>query len=492
MKYSPLITNAFSNWTSLSINAAVSFFLTPFIISHIGMVGFGIWSLTLSIAGYYGLLDLGVTTAITRYIALYESQKDFKSQNETISTALGMFCGLGGLIILLSLFLAGPLSNFFNVPAADVNDFSRLIWLLGVSAAISLPGNVCNAALRAQERFVPANGVIIAMTLLRTGLVIFLLSRNLGLLGVAYATLATSVAALISNFWLCYAILPHFKPRIMDTRWSMLRILLSYGLTTTVIALADILRFKLDSIVIGKWVSLSGVGVFSIAALITQYMTTLVINAVNVTSPRLVALHAQGEGEPLRQLFLKALSISAFLGVGMGTVIAILGRRFIILWVGPDFLEAVPVLWTLLLCCTIGIAQFPGILAMYALNKHRFLAATTVVEGVANLVLSIMLAPRYGLIGVAFGTAIPMLLVKILVQPVYVCRILGVSLYRYWGQLAPKMLLSAGLIIISIYFPHLEDLEKGFFSLVAAALAFSLAFGLLYMITDFRRAKRYT
>jgi hypothetical protein len=85
-----------------------------------------------------------------------------------------------------------------------------------------------------------------------------------------------------------------------------------------------------------------------------------------------------------------------------------------------------------------------------------------------------------------------MLVMKILVQPLYVSRILGVSLYRYWGQLFPKMALSAGLIIISIYLPYGEILGKGFSSLLVGGAAFSVAFGLLYMVTDFRRANRYT
>ena len=34
--------NALSNWASLGVNIAIGFFLTPFIIRHLGKTGFGI------------------------------------------------------------------------------------------------------------------------------------------------------------------------------------------------------------------------------------------------------------------------------------------------------------------------------------------------------------------------------------------------------------------------------------------------------------------
>ena len=72
-----------SNWTTLIINLAVGFFLTPYIITHLGKTGFGIWTLVGSIIGYYGVLDLGVSSAITRYVARYAGLKDYNALNHT-------------------------------------------------------------------------------------------------------------------------------------------------------------------------------------------------------------------------------------------------------------------------------------------------------------------------------------------------------------------------------------------------------------------------
>jgi O-antigen/teichoic acid export membrane protein len=55
------------------------------------------------------------------------------------------------------------------------------------------------------------------------------------------------------------------------------------------------------------------------------------------------------------------------------------------------------------------------------------LARVLMIEAVANLMLSIALAPRYGLAGVAWGTAIPLAAVNLLFLPRYMCHLLNVG-----------------------------------------------------------------
>src|SRR4030043_918065 len=86
-----LLVSALSNWTAFGVSVLIGLFLTPFIIGHLGKTGYGIWTLISSLIGYYGILDLGVTSAITRYVARYAGQKDYKALNETVSTALAIF-----------------------------------------------------------------------------------------------------------------------------------------------------------------------------------------------------------------------------------------------------------------------------------------------------------------------------------------------------------------------------------------------------------------
>src|SRR5689334_13551071 len=83
-----IIKNVSSNWFSLGVNVAVGFLLTPFIIHHLGDSANGIWILIFSITGYYGIFDLGIRSAIIRYVSKFAATGDKKELAKVINTNL--------------------------------------------------------------------------------------------------------------------------------------------------------------------------------------------------------------------------------------------------------------------------------------------------------------------------------------------------------------------------------------------------------------------
>jgi hypothetical protein len=63
--------------------------------------------------------------------------------------------------------------------------------------------------------------------------------------------------------------------------------------------------------------------------------------------------------------------------------------------------------------------------------EHRRIAIWAGGEAVANLILSIILARRIGMYGVAVGTMIPSLIAQVILWPRYVCQLVGASLSGY-------------------------------------------------------------
>ncbi len=61
-----LLINALSSWAGLGVNIVVGLLLLPFVVAKLGQTGYGVWMLVGSIIGYYGLLDLGVSSAVSR------------------------------------------------------------------------------------------------------------------------------------------------------------------------------------------------------------------------------------------------------------------------------------------------------------------------------------------------------------------------------------------------------------------------------------------
>ena len=444
--------NALSNWASLGVNIIIGFLLTPFIISNLGKTGYGIWTLVGSFIGYYGLLNLGVSSAVSRYIARYTAQKDEKSLNEVASTALLMFCITGVLAILLSLALAGVIADFFNVEPQQRQEFIRLIWIIGITTGISFPGNIFSAIVMAREHYVANNIITIIRALLRAALTVFFINIGWGLLGVGIAPLIATIFAVFSSFFLFKYYASDVRLRSTFANKQTFKILLIYGGTTTVVIIADLLRSSIDSIVIGKFVGLEAVGIYGIAIVLLRYINRLIRSAMSVLSPRFAHLDGAGKNNELRKLFLQSISISSLLSFGAGAMAILLGGNFILWWVGDDFRGALPVIIILAIGSSFALAQNPAIGLMYALNKHKFYAIVTIIEALANLILSLILVSRYGIIGVALGTFFSMIIVKVIVMPLYVTKVANVSLYDYCTPILFHFIIALSIICIVKYF----------------------------------------
>ena len=184
--------NAASAWVGVVANSLIGILLTPFILGHIGKTGYGIWALVASFTGYYGLLNMGLNSAVTRYIARYAGQREHQRINETLNTAISFLGCTGTLVFLASFLLAAPLARVFEVSARDAADFALVVRVLGLATGINFVASVFTATLAAFELFVVSNAIGVIVSVVRALLVICLLTQHFGLPGVAWATLGAS------------------------------------------------------------------------------------------------------------------------------------------------------------------------------------------------------------------------------------------------------------------------------------------------------------
>jgi O-antigen/teichoic acid export membrane protein len=166
------------------------------------------------------------------------------------------------------------------------------------------------------------------------------------------------------------------------------------------------------------------------------------MRALGVVGPVFMRVDALGDREQMRQTFLLAMRVSALASVTVAGGIIILGERLIELWIGPGYRDAYWPLVILTGALAVGLMQMPSVSFLYASARHKFFAYLSAGEAIANLGLSIILVQHYGMIGVSLGTAIPLLVTKLILQPPYMCRALALDLRAYAVELGRAALLA--------------------------------------------------
>jgi O-antigen/teichoic acid export membrane protein len=223
------------------------------------------------------------------------------------------------------------------------------------------------------------------------------------------------------------------------------RSLIGYGAASLLLQGAVRVAFHTDNIVIAAFLTKSAVATFAIAGTLIAYLRQVVGAMTNVLTPTAAEMDARGDLPGLRALFERGTTLCLALAIPVLATFLLDRGIFVRLWVGPSFGASAPILRVLALGQLAALPQLAAGVILYGMNRHMRNAVIAVAEALANLALSIVLVRAIGLIGVAWGTTIPLLVTQTIVLPRYVCSLLRMS---PWGLFARCYLPAAGAGVV--------------------------------------------
>jgi O-antigen/teichoic acid export membrane protein len=201
-----------------------------------------------------------------------------------------------------------------------------------------------------------------------------------------------------------------------------------YGAFAFLITIAEKLRFQSDAIVIGAFLSATAITFYAVASRLVEYSTYAVRSVAQIVTPMSSQLDATGDRSRLRRLLIAGNRACALMVFPLAVVLVVCGRSLIEVWVGARYVSSYSILLLLIVPKSLYLAQSTSTRILLGMGRHKILASVLLLEGVVNLVLSFLLAPRFGLMGVAWGTAIPLGCTSLLFLPRHLCRQLEVPL----------------------------------------------------------------
>jgi O-antigen/teichoic acid export membrane protein len=119
------------------------------------------------------------------------------------------------------------------------------------------------------------------------------------------------------------------------------------------------------------------------------------------------------------------------------------GRPLLVRWMGAAFEAGAVPLYVLALAGVVLVGQGPLGNILLGTGRHRLVAFVSLAEAIANLVLSVILVRRFGLVGVAIGTAVPIAIANLFVLLPAACRQVHVPLPRFLRLVLPAPLAGA-------------------------------------------------
>lgn len=358
----------------------------PYLARVIGAEGVGVYSYTYSVATYFVYaVKLGLDNYGNRSIAAVQDDRLARSKCfwEIYSMQLACFFLAAAVYVAYALFLA------------DTTLIALLQGLYVLSAVFDV-----NWFFFGMEQFrltVIRNAIIKTLT----AVAVFVFVRNAG-------DIEAYVAVMCVGFLVSQLALWPFLGRFVDyVRPSVTGVLrhVKPNLVLFVPVIAVSIYNILSRIILGAMSGTDSVGYFDNAAKIIQVPTALVAAVGTVMLPRTSALVAKGEYKAAARHTEKTLVyVMAFTSVAAFGIPAV-AYPFTEIFYGPGFSSTAACMT--ILCATIPLLGFGNVIRtqyLIPMSRDKVFLWSAVCGAAANMLVNVLLIPRMGPMGAAFGS----------------------------------------------------------------------------------------
>jgi O-antigen/teichoic acid export membrane protein len=419
--------NVGTRYLVILVDGAIGLVLLPFNVHHLGQAAWGLWMLTASLNAYFSVLDLGYGGSITRFVALYRARRDVRGLNEIVSTLACLFTVLGLLAYGVFVTVAFNFSALFNVGPDQAETGRDLLLLSGLFVCLGFPFSVFGGVMNGFQRYDLNNVVAIATSALVALTNVALLLAGRSLVELVAATTAIRIAAYFVYRFNAYRVFPALSIRFSHVRASRLREVTGFSIYISIIDWSNKLNYSVDAVVIGAFLSPAAVALWTVPRRIAEFLQQLTNQLNGVLLPIIVDSGTTSHDARLRTVLVQGTKLSLFAVVPVAAAVFMLSGPLIHAWVGPAFDKSAPITQVLVAVIAVRVGNATATTVLKGAGQHKLLAMTNLGTALANLALSLLWIRRYGLMGQAFGTLIPVTGAALFVLWPAACRRVGIG-----------------------------------------------------------------
>ena len=429
----------------------------PVVIHHLGLGGYGIWSIIIVTAAYMRFGSAGIKSAFQKYVAEATGNGEFETANKLVSTgSISMLIlSLVGLIPVA--FLSQKIARASGVPPEFLSAAASSISVLAAIYVISNFGAAFEAIVMGGHRIDLTRKYSTVLTVCEAVVIIVMLHFRYGLLAM---TIVMGISELI-YIYCCYRVshrvVPQMQISVRHFTTSVFPELIRFAGSYQLINVLELAYGAVLPIVVLKFFGADSAGVFALAS---RVVASALIAKEALVLPILsggTMVFASGSPERIRLFLAKAFKVTLAASLPPLAFAAAFGTTMIFAWTGETNTEfRVAVAWTALAGLLKSISLLQLILYRASgkalLDNIRQVLRIVVILGVA------MVGRHIGFSGVLAGWAIAEL-----IGVVFMFFAMVHTFHGFSGRivvrdtirisLATAMIVGAGMLVAMIPIP---------------------------------------
>lgn len=382
---------------------ALNIVITPLLIHRLGVEGFGIFSLATVFVGLIALLDVGVAPSLMKTVAVHAARGEEVEVNNAFGLSLIFYAAIGligaAVAVVVARFL---ITDIFNISATSRPVATFAFAVAGAGFLLTMLLSPLGAIPPALQRYDVATKVNVVITTVGAGGTAAVLLAGLGLRAVMVLTsIAIPLLALGAYAVIDRRIYRNLRFRLYWERDLAVQ-LGSFAGFAFISNTAGLVLFQFDKVLLGSLASVSAVTYYVVPGNLAQRVHSASANLASVVFPAASDLFAREDMAAVRRLYVRATRFVVLFIVSTSIPALVFADKLLRYWIGPGFADhGTTVLRILLVTYSIMALNVVPYYVTLGAGRPRIAALFNIVTALINVVLVIVLIPRFGATGAA-------------------------------------------------------------------------------------------
>ena len=404
------------------INMFLIFIISIILARYLGASDLGLYRLAYTFYGVATMVGaLGIPVAVIKYVAEYKD--DEVNLNKIVSSGIITSLIVGVVISIIIYLLSQTLADLFKMPQIE-----SLLELLSPVFPFVLVNSILFGTLnglRKMERYAIA---LILQQALMTASTIILIYSGFGVSGAIISIVISSIGV---SAYLIYSCRGHFH-LILDEYLQTTKKITSFGTKMFGANLINMINLQADIVFLGYFLTATNVGYYSAATGLSKFFLVVPQAIQTVSYPATSEYRTKKNILGLQKMLDKSMKYSALVLMPAGLALGFFAEDIVTRIYGQGFQQSALPLQILLIGTVIfGVActSIGGTLA--GMNRPDLSLKAAGISAAANVILNVMLIPKFGIVGAAIATCTSLIIMTLMFDFMTI-RTLSIKLDIRW------------------------------------------------------------
>ncbi len=402
---SRILSNSAFSLVAYALYVPIFFFLSRFIVHHLGLATYGIWATFSAVMGLGGLLGFGVPAPLVKYAAEFMALGRTRDVNVLVNTAMVFFFAMSAVfVIVMTLATNWILTHLFHVG----NDpaLRQLYWayLFGWGIVTTFSG--MQALLSGAQRSDIYNILFLACGLVYAVSVIIMIGLGWGLNALVVSWLIQEFL-IVALSWIAAKII--FRPLQLNPflfSWPLLKRILGFGAKVQVSNIMYTLNDQVDRSLIAYALGPALLGAYALASQPVRVVRQMSHYAVTAVLSSASDLSVTGQHDRVLALVVRGTRYLSIVVFAFCTGVAGLAIPLVFLWLGNGYWRVAVTIMVVLAGTAVWLPTQAITEALNGLEKPEVRMRGDLAFLAMHLPVAAFLIWKFGYFGSLTGTAI--------------------------------------------------------------------------------------